>query len=57
MRTREAVFTPLALTASITASTFFSRERALALRVTESFHGVFLKTRRECAWLYGAYFK
>jgi len=33
---------PLARTASMTASTFFSRARALALRVTESFQGVFL---------------
>jgi hypothetical protein len=33
---------PLALTASMTASTFFSLARALALRVVESFQGVFL---------------
>ena len=33
---------PLALTASITASTFFSRARAFAFRVTDNFQGVFL---------------
>lgn len=33
---------PLARTASMTASTFLSRDRTLALRVVDSFHGVFL---------------
>jgi hypothetical protein len=41
-RTSDSHCTPLALTASMTASTFFSRARALAFRVTESFQGVFL---------------
>jgi hypothetical protein len=36
---------PLALTASITASTFFSRARAFAFRVTDNFQGVFLNQR------------
>ena len=42
LRTRALHWTPLALTASITASTFFSRARAFAFRVTDNFHGVFL---------------
>jgi len=40
--TNAAQFTPLALTASITESTFFSRERAFAFRVGDNFQGVFL---------------
>ncbi|THH14717.1 hypothetical protein EW146_g5648 [Bondarzewia mesenterica] len=36
--------TPLALTASITASTFFKRDLTFALRVLDSRHGVFLPT-------------
>ena len=35
-------FTPLARTASITASSCFNRFLWLALRVTDNFHGVFL---------------
>ena len=41
-RTSAVHSTPLARTASMTASTFFSRERTFALRVTESFIGIFL---------------
>lgn len=41
-RTRAEHCTPLARTASITASTFFRRARTFALRVTESFQGDFL---------------
>lgn len=40
--TRALHWTPLTLTASITASTFFSRDRAFAFRVGDNFHGVFL---------------
>lgn len=36
-------WTPLDRTASITASTFFSRARAFALRVGDSFQGTFLR--------------
>lgn len=42
IQTREAHCTPLARTASITASTFLSLWRALAFLVIESFHGIFL---------------
>lgn len=45
MHTREAHSIPLALTASITASTFFSRARAFAFRVADNFQGVFLGQR------------
>jgi hypothetical protein len=45
--TKDLHWTPLARTASMTASTFFRRERTLALRVTDSFHGVFLSSRYE----------
>ena len=37
---------PLALTASMTASTFFSLDLAFALRVTDNFQGVFLWVER-----------
>lgn len=40
--TRAAHWTPLARTASMTESTRFNRFRWFALRVTDSFHGVFL---------------
>jgi hypothetical protein len=43
--TRALHWTPLALTASITASTFFRRLRAFAFRVGDSFHGVFLEVK------------
>lgn len=46
-RTRAEHCTPLARTASITASTFFRRARTFALRVTESFQGDFLHHEHE----------
>jgi hypothetical protein len=41
--TRDLHCIPLVRTASMTASTFFRRSRMLALRVLESFQGVFLR--------------
>lgn len=49
-RTSAAHCTPLARTASMTASTFFNRARTLAFLVVDNFHGVFLiNTRVRCA--------
>lgn len=41
----------------MTESTFFKRDLALAFRVLESFHGVFLDKRQESLCKAGARFK